>query len=252
MYRPWNTYCLYIDSKSSAEFHRMVQMMSDCYNNNNNNSVVVYPQPRSLVWQHSSLLDADLDCLDLLLKHDQDWKYYINIVGSEFPVITNYQLIQKIKTLSNNIGFVDIIHPWPEVAARWKYSHVLPAQSASSSTSWFGGYYSYGPRRTQQLKTPPPHNITIMYGIKNVLISREFSEFVINSRVGQDLRSWLRDVLVAVEHFYSTLATITVSDEGIQQRFDHLDQLNMFKMRKTFWSANYHDCHGEVRQQCSD
>ena len=33
------------------------------------------------------------------------------------------------------------------------------------------------------------------------------------------------------------------------QRFDHLDQLNSFKMRKTFWQHEYKTCHGQVKRE---
>ena len=32
--------------------------------------------------------------------------------------------------------------------------------------SYFGGYYKYGPKVTPYLKSSPPFNLTIMYGIK--------------------------------------------------------------------------------------
>ena len=65
----------------------------------------------------------------------------------------------------------------------------------SLGTSLFGGYYKYGPQPTSALKSPPPHNLTVMYGIKNVAITRTFADLVLTSRVAKDLRAWLSDVL---------------------------------------------------------
>ena len=152
-------------------------------------------------------------------------------------------------TVTNNIGFVDIKFPWPEVQSRWKYSYRLPDKKPSSQTSWFGGYYSYGPQITSNLKSAPPHNLTVMYGLKNVLITRQFAEFVIESPVGQQMREWLRDVLVAVEHFYSTMATVSMEGDKVIQTFDNMEQLNKFKMRKTFWEGEYRDCHGKIKRE---
>ena len=53
--------------------------------------------------------------------------------------------------------------------------------------------------------------------------------------------------LVAVEHFYSTLATVD-RQTNIQTERD-LKDLNKFKMRKTFWAGDYSDCQGEVRRE---
>ena len=117
----------------------------------------------------------------------------------------------------------------------------------ATAMSFFGGYYKYGPEVTTTLKPAPPYNLTVMYGIKNVAITRSFADFVINSPVARELRSWLSDVLVAVEHFYSTLATV---DRQTNTQTDRdLKDLNKFKMRKTFWAGDYSDCQGEVRRE---
>ena len=72
--------------------------MAKCYNSfYATKSIVIHPHPQSLVWQHSSLLEGDLECLQQLLSQDKGWKHYINIVGSEYPLLTNHQLIQHIK-----------------------------------------------------------------------------------------------------------------------------------------------------------
>ena len=113
--------------------------------------------------------------------------------------------------------------------------------------SFWGGYYKYGPEVSASLKSPPPHNLTVMYGIKNVAITRNFANFLINSPVARDLRAWLSDVLVAVEHFYSTLATVDRQTNTQTNR--DLQELNKFKMRKTFWAGDYSDCQGEVRRE---
>lgn len=61
--------------------------------------------------------------------------------------------------------------------------------------------------------------------------------------------------LVAVEHFYSTLATVHMETYEQQGRVvqtlseRHIEELNMFKMRATFWAGEYSDCQGEVRRE---
>ena len=104
VYRPWNTYCIQLDSKSSSDFHRLIQKLVNCYNNHyNNTSVILSSLQTSLVWQHSSLLEGDLNCLEILLKQASNWKYYINIVGSEYPIMSNFELIQRI----NQVNFIN-------------------------------------------------------------------------------------------------------------------------------------------------
>ena len=61
--------------------------------------------------------------------------------------------------------------------------------------------------------------------------------------------------LVAVEHFYSTLATVHMETYEQQARVvqrlseRHIEELNMFKMRATFWAGEYSHCQGKVRRE---
>eukprot|EP00092_Neocalanus_flemingeri_P004033 GFUD01004341.1.p1 GENE.GFUD01004341.1~~GFUD01004341.1.p1 ORF type:complete len:406 (-),score=130.77 GFUD01004341.1:4-1221(-) len=252
IFRPWNSYCLQLDSKSSPQFTQLVTKLVHCYTTVHRNSTVFLSlSSLSLVWQHSSLLEGDLACLEQLSRRNSDWQYFVNVVGSEYPLITNYQLVNKLSAVKNDVGFVHSVFPWPEVQARWKYSHRLPEDGAQdTATSLFGGYYRHGPYKTDHLKSSPPLNLTIMYGIKNVAITRDFAYFVLHSHVAQVLRDWLQDTLVAVEHFFSTLATVKVDHKGhISQDFDQLEHLNWFRMRKTFWHQEFKTCHGQVKRE---
>ena len=111
--------------------------------------------------------------------------------------------------MTNDKGFVEAGFPSEGVKDRLKYSYRLPETEPKSGkyesilvheiekdlliieveTSFLGGYYKYVPSRTVDLNPPPPFNLTIMFGIKNVVITRHFAEFVINSDVGKVITS---------------------------------------------------------------
>ena len=57
-------------------------------------------------------------------------------------------------------------------------------------------------------KEPPPHNLTVCKGVKNVLLDRETAEFMLYSEVASDLYNWLQDAEVPEEAFYSTLVRV--------------------------------------------
>ena len=46
------------------------------------------------------MLEGDLACLAQLLNRNNNWQYYVNVVGSEFPILTNLQLIEKLKQVA--------------------------------------------------------------------------------------------------------------------------------------------------------
>jgi len=252
IFRPWNSYCIQVDSKSSEAFRALVEKLVACYRSVHPSTDIFLSNVNlSLVWQHSSLLEGDLTCLQQLQQKNSRWKFYLNIVGSEFPLITNLELVRRLNEVGKDSpGFVDIKFPSKEIAERWKYSVELPKEDASTGVSWFGGYYRYGPQHTEELKSAPPFNLTVMYGIKNVAITRSFANFCLTSEVGKALRAWLQDVLVAVEHFWPTLAIVKIGKDGVvSQDFSMIEELNKFKMRKTFWWQNGESCHGEFRRE---
>ena len=49
---------------------------------------------------------------------------------------------------------------------------------------------------------------TCRKGSKNVVLTRERAEFIIEDRVSIGLQNWLKDTLIPDEHFYSTIDSI--------------------------------------------
>jgi ABC-type molybdate transport system substrate-binding protein len=57
-------------------------------------------------------------------------------------------------------------------------------------------------------KSPPPFNLTIYKGVKNIILSRHFAEFVINDPVAKIFRDWTKDMSIPDEHFIHSLCRI--------------------------------------------
>jgi len=72
------------------------------------------------------------------------------------------------------------------------------------------GEYQHVMSHNDILKTPPPHNLTIFKGVKNVALTRETSDFLIRQQSAIDYYNWLQDVLVPDENFYSTMVRVKV------------------------------------------
>jgi hypothetical protein len=57
-------------------------------------------------------------------------------------------------------------------------------------------------------KSPPPFNLTIYKGVKNIILSRNLAEFVINDPVAKIFREWTKDMEIPDEHFMHSLCRI--------------------------------------------
>ncbi len=47
--------------------------------------IFVAPSRKEIYWGHISLLEADLACHELLYSRHDEWKFYLNLAGSELP-----------------------------------------------------------------------------------------------------------------------------------------------------------------------
>jgi N-acetyllactosaminide beta-1,6-N-acetylglucosaminyltransferase len=89
---------------------------------------------------------------------------------------------------------------------------VLPPAHAIARTKYVhqentgkGGFFM---KRTNLLKTTPPHQLTIYFGTAYVALTRDFVNFVLNDKRALDLLQWSKDTYSPDEHFWVTLNRI--------------------------------------------
>jgi len=92
IYRPHNVYCIHVDAKSPAELHEGLEAIAGCFDN-----VFVAKPPVSTYWGKISVVHAEILCMRQLLHVYKGWKYFINLVGRDFPLRTNYELVKILQ-----------------------------------------------------------------------------------------------------------------------------------------------------------
>ena len=92
IYRPQNIYCIHVDAKSPAVFYKRLEAIANCLDN-----VFTAKPPISVNWGKISVVHAELLCMRQLLQKHKRWKYFINLVGRDFPLRTNYELVKILK-----------------------------------------------------------------------------------------------------------------------------------------------------------
>jgi len=91
IYRPQNVYCFHVDNKSKTEFRQSLTAIVDCFPN-----VFISKISVDVRWGKYSLLETQLICMKELMFYKK-WKYFINLAGQEFPLKTNYEIVQILK-----------------------------------------------------------------------------------------------------------------------------------------------------------
>ena len=184
IYMPNNVYCIHIDKKSPKVFRKAIQAMIRCLPN-----VFITAKSADVVWGHFSIVQAHLNCMEELLKSSMRWKYYISLVGQDFPLYDNKEIVRALQGLNNSNNIESYPMPKDEVY-RTKFVFTLTKGQM---------------KKTNKTKPPPPHNISIRKGSTFIIAIREFVEFVLHSQIGKDFNEFLKDTLIPDETLYSSL-----------------------------------------------
>ena len=92
VYRPQNYYCIHVDSKSEKDIYNRMEYIASCFTN-----VFMCSVRFKVEWGAFSVLQPEVQCMKQLLLYR--WLYFINLTGMEFPLRTNWELVQILKSL---------------------------------------------------------------------------------------------------------------------------------------------------------
>ena len=93
IYRPHNFYCIHADLKASQDVQNAVRTIAGCFDN-----VLIAHKQIAVRWAEFTVLEAELSCMETLWKESKKWKYFINLTGRDFPLKTNYELVQILRS----------------------------------------------------------------------------------------------------------------------------------------------------------
>jgi len=110
IYRPQNLYCIHADAKSSAAVHHAIQAIASCFGN-----VFVASHSVDVHWAEYSLLKAELICLRELFERPEHWYYYVNVMGREFPLRTNRELVKIFKAYNGSNDVDGSFHQYVKI-----------------------------------------------------------------------------------------------------------------------------------------
>ncbi|XP_036303558.1 N-acetyllactosaminide beta-1,6-N-acetylglucosaminyl-transferase isoform X6 [Pipistrellus kuhlii] len=191
IYMPQNVYCVHVDEKATAEFKKSARQLLSCFPN-----AFIASKTESVVYAGMSRLQADLNCLRDLVASSVPWKYAINTCGQDFPLKTNKEIVQHLKGFKGKNITPGVLPP-AHAIGRTKYVHHEHIGKDGSFV-----------RKTNVLKTSPPHQLTIYFGTAYVALTREFVNFLFRDKRAIDLLHWSKDTYSPDEHFWVTLNRI--------------------------------------------
>ncbi|XP_040197448.1 beta-1,3-galactosyl-O-glycosyl-glycoprotein beta-1,6-N-acetylglucosaminyltransferase 3-like [Rana temporaria] len=185
IYAPQNIYCVHVDEKSSEPYKEAVRSIISCFNN-----VFVASKLERVVYASWSRVQADLNCMEDLLKSNVQWKYFLNTCGTDFPLKTNAEIVKTLKLLNgkNNLESMQA----PPNDSRWLFHHEV-------QTAVF---------RTNKRKTLPPISIPMFSGSAYIVVTREFVKYICENEEIQKFLRWGEDTYHPDQHIWATINRI--------------------------------------------
>lgn len=183
IYTPQNVYCVHVDAKAPEPFKEAVQAITSCFEN-----VFVATKLEQVVYASWSRVQADLNCMEDLLKSKVRWRYLLNTCGTDFPIKTNAEIVRALKSL-NGKNNLESEKPSSVKKDRWKYHHEVKDSVIRTSTE----------------KIPPPHGFPMFSGNAYFVLTREFVQHLFENPTVQKLLEWSKDTYSPDEHIWATL-----------------------------------------------
>ncbi|XP_058706367.1 beta-1,3-galactosyl-O-glycosyl-glycoprotein beta-1,6-N-acetylglucosaminyltransferase 7-like [Poecile atricapillus] len=189
IYMPQNIYCIHIDEKSPRDYKTAVQNIVNCFEN-----IFISSKREHVVYAGFSRLQADINCMRDLVNSKVQWNYVINLCGQDYPLKTNKEIIQYIKSKWNGKNITPgIVQPL----------HVKHRTEVSYREYLHSGVPYVYPAKIR--KAQPPHNLTIYFGSAYYILTKDFVEFTLSDARAKALLEWSRDTYSPDEHYWVTL-----------------------------------------------
>ena len=197
IYRPQNLYCIHPDARQGIDFLEPFLHISDCLSN-----VFVASKLERVYYEHHTIFDAQLNCMQDLLKFGTSrWKYVINLCGRELPLMTNREIVQSLMKLNGSSAIISYEVPKTD----WKrlVYKVAPDNIMERIYLTVVGYNDY--TFTWNKLGPVPFGIKIYKGGSYMANSRVFVSFFLTNETAIAFREYMKDVKIPEEHFYASL-----------------------------------------------
>ncbi|XP_041836209.1 beta-1,3-galactosyl-O-glycosyl-glycoprotein beta-1,6-N-acetylglucosaminyltransferase 7 [Melanotaenia boesemani] len=189
IYMPQNIYCIHVDAKAPMEYKMAVQRLVGCFKN-----MFLSTRSEKVTYAGFSRLQADLNCMKDLIKFKQSWRKVVNLCGQDFPVKSNLELVQYMQSKQWRDRNMT---PGVKQPVSMRHRTQLQHQEITGS--------HVAPKRPRVRKSPPPHNLQIYFGTAYYVLTRDFVDFVLKSRIAHDLLEWSKDTFSPDEHYFVTL-----------------------------------------------
>ncbi|KAJ0977409.1 hypothetical protein J5N97_012883 [Dioscorea zingiberensis] len=171
LYHPRNQYIVHLDLESPAEERlKLASNVADDPIFAKVGNVHVISKANMVTYRGPSMVANTLHACAILLKKSKEWDWFINLSASDYPLVTQDDMLYTFSSLPRNLNFVEHTSnlEWKE-AERGKPLIIDPGLYSSKKSDIFW----VNPRREL------PTAFKLFTGSAWMVLSREFTEFCI-------------------------------------------------------------------------
>ena len=215
LYRQQNIFCIHYDAKSPGAFKTVFDIMARCLDN-----IIIASKIIKVEWGSYTTMEAQMNCFSDLVKRrqrlpaHQQWKYTLNLCGTELPLVTNHDIVVHLNSLEGS-------------------SCLLPGLVTKNSNSW------------KRIHPPIPYNMTYYKSSSYNALSYKFVEYLVENPVGIKMYAYFRIASSPEEHLYSTVYMHPGVPGGFREEFRD-KYIDIAKATWCFSKESIAACHGKV------
>ncbi|KAG2263078.1 hypothetical protein Bca52824_070157 [Brassica carinata] len=170
LYHPRNQYVVHLDLESPAEERiELAKRVREDPVFNDVGNVHMITKANLVTYRGPTMVANTLHACAILLKKSKDWDWFINLSASDYPLVTQDDLIHTFTGLDRNLNFIDYTSKLGWKAETSKASDHRPGLYSTKKADVFW----VTPRRTM------PTAFKLFTGSAWMILSRSFVEYCI-------------------------------------------------------------------------
>ncbi|MBK7339193.1 MAG: glycosyl transferase [Saprospiraceae bacterium] len=192
LYHPENHYLIHLDKKASIEIYDDIKDFLTDFPS------TYILESENVVWGGYSMVQAELNGMNYLLKLNLEWDFFINLSGQDYP-LKSQKIIREYLTKNKGNNFLKIADQLvvrPETMNRIE-NHFTETADGFSEITYKRAY----------LKDVVPY-----IGGQWMILTRQCCEFICNSGEAKKFEDYYKNTLIADESFFQTVLMNTSFD----------------------------------------
>jgi hypothetical protein len=192
LYHPENHYLIHLDKKASIEIYDDIKDFLTDFPS------TYILESENVVWGGYSMVQAELNGMNYLLKLNLEWDFFVNLSGQDYP-LKSQKIIREYLTKNKGNNFLKIADQLavrPETMNRIE-NHFTETADGFSDITYKRAY----------LKDVVPY-----IGGQWMILTRQCCEFICNSGEAKKFEDYYKNTLIADESFFQTVLMNTSFD----------------------------------------